>query len=863
MTSGMTAPNPYDYINEVRNPHWFAGRREELAQLDEEVARLAAVQGIAPMAAIVGERRIGKTSVSLRVQELCGTHQVLALRVTLTDMTASRPWEFWQEIFHGLLTTARNQLNATPPSLGFRTNTGEDNTRYGLTEARFEFFEAYGKPNSPAVPQNYLVNDGLRSLVDAIIGTGLNGILLIIDEAHLLVANHIISQQLRSAVREAGRCGVVFVGEPNLAQMFSEPTQPFFAQARVIQLGNFATQSDVVECALLPLEEDERALVSPMTIDYLVKLSQGKPNQIRLICHSIYSRYYKGQQTDLNITIEALDDVLDNISATYTGYDVRQKVDAIRRLNSVDLETLYNMTRYPNWVITEIVELDESFRAEGKSLAAFSRREVMLKEKRDKFVSLGLMDEDPNKYTLAGDEFLSLYLRFWYEIRKHGELSRSLVLGKGPATPFGEKIEKLVRFVAWELKRRPAIIQNTFSHQDLGNDDRVEAVRARFSALNDLIGGDPVRLAENQNVLNELLRTCELVSRPGPHHLLCLSVRNLENPRETMGIELYFDSAEIPLIFSTATLSALRQRADDSRLLVESWDNFTVELPTLDGLLEAIGAPRLEEIVEQCGTLGRWRFSSVQRHVGSGDRAQGSTSPDPGIENEEEPEEPVDWIKLYESGKIADAEDCASRTLLDETERRKRARIYNDRGYIRIGLQKKEEAKRDLQGALDLHSYNLPLTLSNLAVVELDDGNYEKAVNHIRDAIFLTLSAEDVSAGYLRLRLPTGVLATRGHWEQHPANVLEASYVNLSFALLQSGTAQEASDVLQEGLALMPSSVRLKHAVARLQLSQRRVDLAEPIYRDIAKQPITDSDLANEIRMVLKTAPRQRSRRGG
>ena len=863
MTSGMTAPNPYDYINEVRNPHWFAGRREELAQLDDEVARLAAVQGIAPMAAIVGERRIGKTSVSLRVQEICGTHQVLALRVTLTDMTASHPWEFWQEIFHGLLTTARNQLNTTPPSLGFRTNTVEENTRYGLTEARFEFFEAYGKPNSPAVPQNYLVNDGLRSLVDAIIGTGLNGVLLIIDEAHLLVPNHIISQQLRSAVREAGRCGVVFVGEPNLAQMFSEPTQPFFAQARVIQLGNFATQSDVVECALLPLEEDERALVSPMTIDYLVKLSQGKPNQIRLICHSIYNRYYKGQQTNLNITIEALDDVLDNISATYTGYDVRQKVDAIRRLNSVDLETLYNMTRYPNWAITEIVELDESFRAEGKSLAAFSRREVMLKEKRDKFVSLGLMDEDPNKYTLAGDEFLSLYLRFWYEIRKHGELSRSLVLGKGPATPFGEKIEKLVRFVAWELKRRPAIIQNTFSHQDLGNDDRVEAVRARFSALNGLTGDDPVRLAENQNVLNELFRTCELVSRPGPHHLLCLSVRNLENPRETMGIELYFDSAEIPLIFSTSTLSALRQRADDSRLLVESWDNFTVELPTLDGLLKAIGAPRLEEIVEQFGTLGRWRFSSVQRHVGRGDRVQGSTSPDPGIENEEEPEELIDWIKLYENGKIADAEDCASRTLLDETERRKRARIYNDRGYIRIGLQKKEEAKRDLQGALDLHSYNLPLTLSNLAVVELDDGNYEKAVNHIRDAIFLTLSAEDVSAGYLRLRLPTGGLATRGHWEQHPANVLEASYVNLSFALLQSGTAQEASDVLQEGLALMPSSVRLKHAVARLQLSQRRVDLAEPIYRDIAKQPITDSDLANEIRMVLRTAPRQRSRRGG
>ena len=59
----------------------------------------------------------------------------------------------------------------------------------------------------------------------------------------------------------------------------------------------------------------------------------------------------------------------------------------------------------------------------------------------------------------------------------------------------------------------------------------------------------------------------------------------------------------------------------------------------------------------------------------------------------------------------------------------------------------------------------------------------------------------------------------------------------------------------------MPSSVRLKHALARLQMSLKRVDLAEPIYRDIAEQPISDPILANEINMVLKLAPRQKSSR--
>ena len=582
------APNPYDYVNEVRDPNFFAGRRTELARLDEELARLASLQAVAPMSAIVGERRIGKTSMSLRVHELCERHSVLPLRVSLTDMTANDPWEFWYELFYGLLSIATTELKPIAPGLGFRPERERNNGQFGITEAQLDFFHAYG--SRPAdVPHNHLIHDGLKLLVDAIVAIDRGGVLLIIDEAHLLVPNHLITQQLRFATRAAGRCGLLFVGEPDLSQLFTDHSQPLFAQGQVIRLDNFVTQSDVAECALLPLPESERPLVSPMTMDYLVKLSQGKPNQIRLICHSIYNRYQKGQQDDLNITIEALDDVLDSIAATYTEYDIQQQVDTIRRLSSVDLESLYNMTRHPNWSILDIVELDESFRAEGKSEAASARREAMLREKHDKFVALGLMDEDSQRFTLAGDEFISLYLRFWYEVRKHGELSRSLVLGKGPATPFGEKARKLIRYLSWELKRQPGLVLNTFSAHDLGNEDHVEAARVRFTALKDLLDGNPVDLEDKRHIFYEWFRTCELVRHPGPHHLLCLSVRNLENPRETMWIELYFDSAEIPLTIPMASLDSLRQRADDSRMLIEASDNFTVQLPSLNGLLEAIG----------------------------------------------------------------------------------------------------------------------------------------------------------------------------------------------------------------------------------------------------------------------------------
>ena len=124
--------------------------------------------------------------------------------------------------------------------------------------------------------------------------------------------------------------------------------------------------------------------------------------------------------------------------------------------------------------------------------------------------------------------------------------------------------------------------------------------------------------------------------------------------------------------------------------------------------------------------------------------------------------------------------------------------------------------------------------------------------------MFLTLSAEGLSVGNLRLRLPAWSQARKTDWEQHPANVLEASYINLSFALVQSGSKEEAIQVLEEGVALMPSSLWMKHALARMHLHLNRYDLAEPIYEDISLQPILDRDLANEIRAVLRSTSRQR-----
>jgi mannose/cellobiose epimerase-like protein (N-acyl-D-glucosamine 2-epimerase family) len=116
-------------------------------------------------------------------------------------------------------------------------------------------------------------------------------------------------------------------------------------------------------------------------------------------------------------------------------------------------------------------------------------------------------------------------------------------------------------------------------------------------------------------------------------------------------------------------------------------------------------------------------------------------------------------------------------------------------------------------------------------------------------------------ASYLRLRLLPGhrFFTKREKWEQHPANVLEAAYVNLAYASAHKCGYDAAREALEESLELMPSSVHLRHALARLHLWKRRADLANPLYQELAEMPIiNDISIANEVKNFLKSRPRKK-----
>ena len=101
--------NPYDYINEVTDRTQFAGRKEELTIIEEEISRLTSANPISPIVAIVGERRVGKTSLLIQLEHLYTRYGMLGAFVSLTDTTGGDPWEFWREVFDSILIAANKK----------------------------------------------------------------------------------------------------------------------------------------------------------------------------------------------------------------------------------------------------------------------------------------------------------------------------------------------------------------------------------------------------------------------------------------------------------------------------------------------------------------------------------------------------------------------------------------------------------------------------------------------------------------------------------------------------------------------------------------------------------------------------------
>ncbi len=248
--------NPYDSTYEIRNPEIFAGRKSELGIIEDQISKLSKGQHITPLA-IIGERRVGKSSILLRAIELCEKYDVLASRITLNLTMASDPWEIWRELFYELIKQFTHSevfkekgIVIGDKGLGFKYGPSQKEVLVNL-----QFERVYNDHSTHAGSQilsTHIIKEDLTLLSDTISHASQKGLFLIIDEAHrfqlLQDAGNAtpleIKNQIREVIQNIDNCGIIFCGEPTLASMFNSKLEPFYAQGNIIAIKNFSSRED-------------------------------------------------------------------------------------------------------------------------------------------------------------------------------------------------------------------------------------------------------------------------------------------------------------------------------------------------------------------------------------------------------------------------------------------------------------------------------------------------------------------------------------------------------------------------------------------------------------------------------------------
>ncbi|MFC1968170.1 hypothetical protein ACFLVX_02115 [Chloroflexota bacterium] len=870
--------NPYVYTKEVINEELFAGRERELESIAGELSNLEGGQTMRAIA-LTGVPRIGKTSILLRIVEMCDKKGIFPVIVNVEDKLAENPWEFWYEVYKRIIIEAQKKgvIDSNPAE----SITFWKNNKNGRKECHLSFEEEYSKYKNGSIviknPDELLVSSDMALIMeDIVLGNKFLGMVLMFDEAQKLqefTESKYIKENLRNIfISNMEKVGLIFSGLEKLGGIFVGPNETFRGRGHTIPVGNFTLASDIRKCAIQPLEEQERKLMSPMTLDYISLLSRGMPNYIRLICYAIYDRYRKGKQKDLNITIDIMEDLLEVIErdAQVEG-KLQDIVGKIRELKSTELEILYSITRFPKWSLDELVDLDESFRGEKYSEKAAVRRKDILKKQKILFVSRGLIEDDPVKLILSGGEFVSeyagLYLRFWYEVEKYGELSRNIIIGRGPQTPFGEKTDKIASSISWQvinvegLSSEPPIVVSIFHTESKEKGQLVvERVLNRYKIFEKIRNGE-LKIDEHSiDVLLECTEVCQFIKKPGRYLLVCVSIRNRDKYNELVQLELYYkindDIEQTPII----DLSGFVEQAQSAEVVIEGQANTIINnLPDLDGLYGDFGTCR-GDFFDLLSLDNRWLIESVQYLIS--EKVEGKQE-----EEKKEEEDTIEgkWITEYAKDHTESAEDILTTniTLHMGSDAKKLARLHNDRGYIySLHKNKYPAARHDLELALDYHYAHLPVTILNISYLNIMEQQYRTAIEGIEAALLLLHGREELEAGYLRTIVPESTLAfMKQIWEHRPANLLEISYILLAYAIYkESGDSFErAEEIINEGLSLLPSSIWLKHALARYYIKNFQAPKAMSIYIGLSELKMKDESLEWEINKYMKIAKRKRT----
>ena len=408
--------NPYDFINPVRDPKLFAGREEELKEIDYylELSRSKAPKYT--HLALIGERASGKTSLLNMIAYKANVKGLLSVKIPLNKETSSSDVLFFKEVFDGIMTKGVEKGMYG----GVRGKTYRlfrkliDNLDINV-EIPLYFGTTYiglkNKEHKAGIPQHVLIHD-LKELSKEARKHGIATIVLLFDECDLLAQNETLLQKIRNAFMEVEGYILAFSGTermfPALGDVFS-PIPRFFKR---INVENFDFK-ETEECILRPLTEAEKKILDRRGIGEIHWLTGGLPYEVNLIAHYMYRRYQDTKSPTIGLSVEVLDDVLNELERLRKG-EHHEVADKIRACGPQQLKALISLTEFPKsrqeWLVKYSLLDDLQFLTPRRAVGESQITNLVIEELK----TSGIINENSaGLLVFKGDQFDFLYLKYY------------------------------------------------------------------------------------------------------------------------------------------------------------------------------------------------------------------------------------------------------------------------------------------------------------------------------------------------------------------------------------------------------------------------------------------------------------------
>jgi len=416
MVDITTVHNPYDFSNPVLDNELFAGRKNQLQEINYYLNH--ASQAPRPInLALLGRRASGKTSILNIIENEAKKLEFCSVRVDLDEGDAQTQLVFFHKLFDSILLEAC-QLGAFGGLNGKTYQTYLDIMyAYAIPEDKtfcpFLFPIQYAKSVSCGNNDSQIADNVFKRDLVTIQNELNKPIIILFDECNVLSEKRIHLEKIRNIFMNISGFMLVFTGTPELFPVIDDIFSPIIRQFKKINVGDFEDKKETQECIIKPLEKigiNPKKILDVETYSDIAEihnLSGGRPYEIQLICHLLFRRVQQKRAKTMKLDLSILEDVRKEL-VTSQALSNRPIISNIKKFNKKELSALSLICKSNEKLNFEQLWLVEYIFNGGKEWSKYSLEKLV-----DTFVQEKIFYIEDGIIKFFGDEFDKIYIKYY------------------------------------------------------------------------------------------------------------------------------------------------------------------------------------------------------------------------------------------------------------------------------------------------------------------------------------------------------------------------------------------------------------------------------------------------------------------